>query len=431
MPLQRIVFLFFLFTSLKAGADVPIEQIADDSSIRRHLAKTYFIDPPLDVLARKPVFERLDSGDITQIRSERSNNGEFSIIIARQSGGAFPGWGQGSFILTRNIAGGQPVRARIFLRSDPYTYIQFRPSGASKSEMDAVVYDALLTQSLPVALPFEKLIETPLLQLLDILDKKFPRRYYNPNSEDYGVIRKLLGEVRNEIRPLKFGDDGAINENGVYVYIKDLSPQKETSFLNCSGFAKWFVDGILRPVTGARLAVAPLKMPFGKRGTNFTEPFERIRDPFFGLDWSRNLAAAAAATLKSPAFASLNEIEVRSAPFQAMLKRHGRTSAVCNYPGHLENIGFSFEGIQPLLYTLAIDEPGNVFIAAISRVGGTPPLRTYFHVAVLAPYFDESNMFHVAVFESAEETSFSRFRVRYPQHHVSLCRIPVESAFSP
>lgn len=422
--------LTVFFVENLAAQDVKIEDIADDSALRRQLAKTNFIDPPLDVLARKPAIERLDSGERVQIRAERSGD-DFLVIIARDYRGNYDGWGQGSFILTRNIATGKPVRARIFLRSDPYTYIQFRPLSEGKSEMDAVVYDALIRQALPVAVPFERLIETPVSDVLNMLGDKFPRRYYNPRPEDYRDLRKLLGEIRREIRPLVFGDDGAIDEAGNYVYIKDLSPQDGVKGLNCSGFAKWFVDGLLRPLTGKRLNITSLKAPFGNRGTNFTEPFERSHDPFFGLDWIRNLASAAGAAYKSPDFALLEEIEVRHVAFQALLKRRGRTSSVYHYPGHLENIGFSFEGIQPLLYTLAIDEPGSVFLGAISRVGGTPPLRVYFHIAVLVPYFDNDKVFHVAVFESAEETSFARFRVRYPQHHINLCRIRPETAFSP
>lgn len=430
---QKSWFVWVLLcAALPLGAlDTPVDGIADDSALRARLAKTAFIDPPLDVLARPPVMERLSSGERVQVRSERGAGGSFSIILAREHGGKFSGWGQGSFIVTRSLADGSPLRVRIFLRSDPYTYIQFRPLSAAKSEMDAVVYDALLTQSLPVAVPFERLLETPLSELLALPGQKFPRRYFEPDPDDYRDTRILLGKIRREIRPLKFSDDGAIDENGAYVHINDLSPQSGARGLNCSGFAKWLVDGLIRPVTGRRLAVAPLKAPFGERGTTFTAPFERQRDPFFGLDWIRNLAAAAGEAFKSPAFASLDEIEVRTAPFQALLRRSGGASAAYHYPGFLPTIGFGFEGVQPLLYTLAIDEPGKIFLAAVSREGGTPPLRMFFHVAVLVPYFDEQKVFHVAVFESAEETSFARFRVRYPQHHINLCRVPIETAFDP
>jgi hypothetical protein len=58
-------------------------------------------------------------------------------------------------------------------------------------------------------------------------------------------------------------------------------------------------------------------------------------------------------------------------------------------------------------------------------------MRQYFHVAVLVPYFNENGAFQVAVFESAAETSFTRFKDRYPGHFVNLSRLPVEAAFDP
>ncbi|MDR2468639.1 MAG: hypothetical protein LBD22_06745 [Spirochaetaceae bacterium] len=432
MIMARTKFIVLIVCVARLGAlDTTLDGIADDSILRTQLAKTLFVDTPRSVVARQARTETLASGVRVQVRSEWNGGDEFSIILAREHNGQFTGWGQGSFILTRSVEDGAVRRIRIFLRSDPYTYIQFRPLSAAKSEFDAVVYDAFLARSQPVAVPFNQLLEMPLSEVFKIMNGTFPRRYFEPETADYRDVRTLIAGIRREIRPLEFGDDGAMDENGKYVFINSLSAQETTQGLNCSGFAKWVIDGLLRPVTGKRLAVAPLKQPYGTRGTNFTAPFERSRDPFFGLDWVRNLAAAAGSAFKSPAFGSLDEIEVRAAPFQAVLRRTGRTSTVRHYPGHQPNAGYGFEGIQPLLYTLAIDEPGHIFLGAINREGGTPPLRTYFHVAVLIPYFDEQKVFHVAVFESAEETSFNRFRVRYPTHHINLCRVPIETAFSP
>jgi hypothetical protein len=58
-------------------------------------------------------------------------------------------------------------------------------------------------------------------------------------------------------------------------------------------------------------------------------------------------------------------------------------------------------------------------------------MRQYFHIAVLVPYFTENGVFQVALFDSAGETSFSRFKTRYPGHAVNLVRIPAGPAFDP
>ena len=111
------------------------------------------------------------------------------------------------------------------------------------------------------------------------------------------------------------------------------------------------------------------------------------------------------------------------------------------YPGFLPDAGFSFEGIHPLLYTLAIDEPDYIYLASVNNEIGPPAtpdnprggirMRQHYHIAVLVPYFNEYGNFRVAVFESAEETSFNRFKTRYPGQYVNLVRVPVETVFDP
>ncbi|MDR2865371.1 MAG: hypothetical protein LBV68_07175 [Spirochaetaceae bacterium] len=413
--------------------DLTISEISDDSALRFMLAKTWFIETPREVLQKQPITQMLDSGERVQIRVEAGprESDEFSIIIARERNGTFPGWAQGSFILSRRISDGHAIRARVFLRSDPYTYIQFRPLDDSKSEMDALVYDAFVTQALPIKLPFSRLMSSPLNEILNMAGPQFPRRYYEPNPDDYRDVRNFVRNIRRDIKGLSFIDDGAINEDGVYVFIETEKSQDGTTGLNCSGFAKWVIDGMIYPISGENLMIGALKEPYGKRGSNFTLPFERIRDPYFGLDWTRNLAAAIGSTLKSDNFASLSEIEVQNAPFSALLVRSGQKTTIRSYPEHLAEAGFDFTGIQPLLYSLAIDEPRYIFLGAINTIGGRPSLRTYFHIVILVPYFDENSDFRIAIFESAEETSFNRFKTRYPGHYINLSRVPVTRDFQP
>jgi hypothetical protein len=283
--------------------------------------------------------------------------------------------------------------------------------------------------------------------VFSIAGDKFPRRYFDPLPGMYRDQRNFIKALRARLPELEFADDGAIDENGRYVFINTLEAQDprisgEAAGLNCSGFAKWVIDGILRPVAGGRLPVAPLKRPFGDRGSSFTEPWEASKDPFFGLDWCRNLAARAVSALRSPAFAAgLDEIEVRRWPFAELVKRGRDGVSPQSYPGFLKDAGFGIEGLHALLYTLAVDEPGHIYLAAVnneisapataSNPRGLPRMRQYFHIAVLVPYFNEDGVFQAAVFESAAETSFTRFKARYPGHFVNLSRVPVEAAFDP
>jgi hypothetical protein len=382
-------------------------------------------------LANRPFIHTLPGGGRIQVRIEDGPR-EFGIVLARELNGTFPGWAQGSWILTRRKEDGEAVRIRVFLRSDPYTYVQFRPMGNGKSLLDVALYEAYAARSLPVAIPFDRLLVIPVEEALALAGSAFPRRYFDPRAEDYRDIRTLIAAIRERLPGLSFRDDGAIDERGRYVFIKTLEEQTGAEGLNCSGFVKWVVDGILRPVTGNLLSIAPLKAAFGERGSSFTEPYEDIREPFFGLDWTRNLAALANSVLRSPGYGVLEEIEVRNAPFSSVILRAREGGGVRSFPGFLMNAGFGFEGIHPLLYTLAVDEPGRIYLASVNNeVNPAPRMRQHFHLAVLVPYFNENGNFQVALFESAEETSFSRFKNRYPGHYVNLVRIPVEGEFNP
>ena len=441
-----------------SGLDLPVSRISDDSSLRISLKESLLTEIPGKVMGKRPVIYNLDGGGRVELRVETGRD-EFMIILAREQfsgriddgagaaasrngAGSFPGWAQGSWILTRRKDTGEPTRIRVFLRSDPWMYVQFRPLAADKCQMDAVLYEAYVTRSLSLPVPFERLYTMPLAELLSLAGDKFPKRYFDPDPALYRDQRRFIANVRKRLPEVDFADDGAIDEGGNYVFIETLQAQTAGGAgLNCSGFVKWLTDGILRPVTAKRLAIPPLKAPFGKRGSSFSEPWEELRQPFFGLDWVRNLAATVWTTLRSPAYGGLAEFEVRSEPFSEVIVRSGRSAAVRLYPGFLENAGYGFEGIGPLLYTLAVDDPGSFYLAAINtEMGpptteenprGRPRMRQYFHIAALVPYFNEYGEFHVTVFESAEETSFNAFKTRYPDHYVNLVRLPVETAFDP
>jgi len=460
-------FSLFIFISFAVfGHDLPLSRIVDDSALRTSVKDTWLIESPGRVLAKPSVVHTLPGGGRVELRVESTRN-EISVIFARElknnngngitanNAGSFPGWAQGSWILTRRRDTGGAESIKIFLRSDQYTYIKFRPLSQDKCQMDMILYNAYIVRNLPLPVNLERLYTMQLKEVLDLAGDKIPRRYFEPRPSDYREKIQLITKIREKIKGLEFADDGAIDQSGKYVYIKTGLEQSGKPGLNCSGFAKWLVDGILQPVTGSRLDIPPLKERFGERGSSFTELWEE-RDPFFGLDWIRNLASQTWSTILAPPFGRLEEIEVRNDTFSQMILENKNNSVTYFYPGFLENAGYGVEGLLPLLYTLAIDEPGKFYLAAVNNEMGPPAtednpkgqprMRSFFHIAAFIPYFSESGAFHVAVFESAAETSITAFRNRYPLvermvdgqmklfpngHYVNLVRLPVESVFEP
>ncbi len=442
MSLKKSLPVFFISVFCLAtppifALDTPVAAIEDDSSVRAALRDQWFLEAPAKVLGMRPLVRVLPGGDKVQVRVDKGNAAEFGIVLARELNGAYPGWAQGSWILTRRKDTGDAVRIRAFPRSDPYIYVQFRPLNESRSLMDVVTYDAYLVRSMPVPFSFERLMTLPLNDVLAAAGDKFPRKYFEPDPALYQDNRRFVSSVRARLSGLSFADDGAVDKTGAYVFIETEEAQTGQAGLNCSGFAKWVIDGILHPITGERLDIADLKAPFGNRGNTFTAVFEETRDPFFGLDWIRNLASAAGTTLLSPVFGAIDEFEVRSWRFPAVIRRSGQRGAVQisteSYAGFMEDAGFNIDGLRPLLYTLAIEEPGRFYLAAVNDASGPrPALRQYFHVAVLVPYFTERGTFEITVFESAAETSFDFFSTRYPKvTFVNLVRVPFGSSFDP
>ena len=422
--------LIGLFSSLY-GLDQPTRYIADDSLLRMALRDTWFTEAPERVLGRPYFYYRLPNADRIQVRAEAGRD-EFMVILARELDGAYPGWAQGSWVLTRRRDTGEVSRIRVFPRSDPQAYVQFRPLDKDRSVMDVVLYDAYVVRSLPLPYSIERLMVVPLEEVFSIAGNKFPRRYFDPNPAEYRDMRAMINKIQEVLPLLSYRDDGAIDENGRYVFIETLEPQSEELGLNCSGFTKWVIDGILRPYTGTTLPIPPLKTAFGERGSSFTKLYEEMYDLFFGLDWGRHLASIAGTVLRTPDSGNIEEIEVRTAPFASLIERTRSGTTIRSYPDYQLNVGFQSEGIHALLYTLAIDEPGNLYIATISReMANAQHLRQYFHLAILLPHFTEAGEFQVTVFESAAETSFANFKARYPKQFINLLRVPVEARFEP
>ena len=430
--------ILIFITAFIYGADVPSASIQDDSALRIAIRDTWLTEIPSTVLANRPFIRNLPGGRPVQVRAEARND-EFSVILARERNNAYPGWAQGSWIYTRNVNTGAPLRIRVFLRSDPLLYVQFRPMGNDRSQIDVVVYEAYIVRGLPIGIPFNNLLTMPLEDILAAAGNRFPRHYFDPDVRLYRDMAPFRGtgtnnfisRVRAYLPSLRFGDDGAIDENGQFVFIETLLPQADPAGLNCSGFAKWVVDGMLRPITGRRMAINPLKAPAAPRPSSLA-PIQEVRDSLFGLDWTRNLALEAARVLRSPAFATIESVEIRNAPFSALINRGGGRTTIRNFPDFRLNAGFPIEGLRPLLYTLAINEPGHLYLASVNRdIGRDPTQRQHYHVAVLVPFFNEFGNFQTVVFESAAETNLAGFIARHPHAMVNLVRVPVEGRFAP
>ena len=436
-----IAFLAFALSATipaVAAEPVPAADFIESDGVRRQIFDTWLDEELIQVM-------KLDTAQYT-------DRYEYSFVVAheRDKTGAFlavtvtPGETagiRGTWVLFRRVSDGMPDSIRIYPVNDPSVYVVIRPSSTNpergRSLLDLVVMDTPTITSVPVGVPFISLYTASFASIVGMTRSTVPWRLIAPELYRYGDMEATVATVRNGLKTLVYLDDGAFNERGEPVLIETGLPQDPAQILsartksntgsdvyggvNCSGFAKWIIDGIVRPRAGNGLFIESLKASTASPVTHFTEPYRETRDIFFALDWTRNLASAVVSldvghTVK-PDFSG---VDVTVEPFSGV-------------PFYEKNVGYPAASLAPLLYYLAVTEPGHFYLGAVSRERGKPLLRQYHHVAVFFPYFDASGKFAIAVFESAEETSMQSFIARNGDAFVNLVRVrvPEKGYFEP
>jgi hypothetical protein len=188
---------------------------------------------------------------------------------------------------------------------------------------------------------------------------------------------------------------------------------------NCSGFAKWVVDGLYAPLSGHLMDIGPLKSRNAARTNTWSTRFEEELDPYFGLDWSRGLARTLLQA-RTGVIPTDEQIDVRDS----------------DHLPYIRDVGYPVPKLEYLLYFLARKDPGTLYVGSVNAPSaavseGTPTLRQHHHVIVLFPYFDARGVFQVAVMERNVQSSLASLVRRYGSEYVHLVRIDSEGIFAP
>lgn len=185
---------------------------------------------------------------------------------------------------------------------------------------------------------------------------------------------------------------------------------------NCSGFAKWIVDGFYAPLSNSDerkyiSLVDVRKKHIEKRGCSYTLIYEQSRDPYFGLDWTRNLAVELGR--KRGEIVSCNSCDVVD-------------SKVCEY---IKDCGYPLSTIEDVLREQAAKFPNKIYLGSINGFfGERPKLWQHYHIAVFIPYYEAGEL-KIAVLERNKETSFEYLQRRYPNTFCHLVAIENNGKF--
>lgn len=235
------------------------------------------------------------------------------------------------------------------------------------------------------------------------------------SSFDLQNYLQIIKTIRKKLPYLSDSETGCIDASGEYV-----GADKTNKGLNCAGFAKYIADGFYYPLKKKInpkepfMSVQKLKVRnFDLREDEFISQWEWTRDPYFGLDWTRNIAYQLS-VVKGQKIDSKESFDIRD-------------NSIWKYS---EDKGYPLEFVEEILQKLAKKNPNCWYLASINGwYGKDPELWQHHHVVCIFPYYDKNGKFHPIVFERNKETSLASIMRRYPGTFMHLIWVSAEGNF--
>lgn len=360
------------------------------------------------------------------VRFQIENQAEsLYLLFLNERNSSFPIAGDGNYIIKRDCRDGRFIQIKVFFRNHPGCFIRLFPeTEGERSVMDVFLFGIPVYQQVILPIEFTSLLTAPFSEVMKLSSPfvDWSCLLYRGESGADRENQRVVKIIRDFLPQLNDADDGAMDAEGRFVFISDGSAQDspENVGLNCSGFVKWIVDGFIYPFQKQFLDIDTLKTKhLDYRGNRWSLRYEKERDPYFGLDWSRNLAIGILEAYRGSAYKAIFDPEVADVRKVEFLR-------------YSEDVGYPTAEIELLLYLESRKNPGNFYIGSINREYGEGPiLRQHFHLVVLFPYFTKDGSFRAAVFERNQETSLSSLRCRFENNFIHLVRLDSQGDFIP
>lgn len=422
--LSLTAFLLFLVLSLDLSGQSNISNtyamlenasFFENYEIRQELSDTVFA-PFLTVLnTPKKIYEQ--SGSDVPVKFEVRKSAEhFYLLFLNEYNYSFPVWGRGSYIIKRDLRTGNFVQLKIFLQNDEGSYLRLFPVG-NRTRMDVYLFGSRIYESILIPVDFKRILISPFSILLNLTVDSIDWNsiFTDVSWSEWDIIKGMVEDIRPFLDDIKEVDDGAQNRFGDFVYIESESRQEGIKGMNCSGFTKWIGDGIYsnypvkQDLYGPYMNLETLKKEHrseDEADNPWNDNYEE-RDPYFGLDWIRNIASSLYER-KTGIKGGIKDFDVNETPF-------------FNYT---EDVGYSIEDLSAVLYLQAVKNPGSFYLGAVNtEFGSKPVLRQYRHVAAFFPWFSEDGDFHISVMDTGSEKFVVTLEGQFPGAFVQLVRI--------
>jgi len=375
-----------------------------------------YVRAPLSRLpaTRKHIYRQIEDGVAISFRVVRRGGSVIYLFLRENELGSFDLLSRGNTSIKRDAVSGRLEYMTVLLQDHPGCYARLSPV-EGKTLLDIVFFGIQVHQAVSVPVRFDSLIAAPFRKVVELTgDRVRWDLLLGRGAPDPG-LEALVEQVRSQLLNLSDLDDGAYSESGEPVFIETGTPSP--GGVNCSGFAKWVVDGLHFALTGRYLDVEQLKERWPEhRGNRWTRRLEAERDLYFGLDWSRNLALAVHRARGGRVASDPEHLDVRSIPFL----------------DYVEDIGYPVAALELLSFALALRSPGTLYMGSVStEYGSSPSMRQHVHLVVLIPYFAADGRFRLAVFERGRETSVESLISRYGDDYIHLVSVRTSGGFQP
>ena len=433
---------------------VPFESIPDSSSVRRSVAKTWFLASPEELLRLEPTVYYDDNGKGFKFMAVFLKEKEEIAIVVTPMNTDFTSTveyvPQGTWVLYKDYRTGENISLKIYPRENPELYLRLTPAREDMTYVDICLFNAFVKRRYPIGLSFNTLCYFSVSQLRSFTKDNLPWDLFNPPNFS-STVEACSDIIAERLSTLVYLDDGVFDEWGVPIHLKDGRKQTDQEIIyqlrevesaesvrggvSSHGFLKWIIDGMVRPVAGQGVFVKSLMTQTERKQSHFNSAFSNS-EVFLGLDWIRNLSAAALTMhLKRPCKPFTSGVDVKIEPFASapVMKTRDEKIKYESFEGCLSSAGYQTSYLQAILYYLAVTEPGHFYLGAVNREVGSSPLRQYSHVVSFFPYFDALGAFHIDVYESAKKTDINRFVSMNKDAFVALTRVkaPERGLFNP
>ena len=292
------------------------------------------------------------------------------------------------------------------------SYIFFDKSSFSK--FDVYLFGKIIKKGLPYHFSFDSLKFLSSDSFLNVFyDNKIQDETLIVEN-DYEFKENFIKKVITPSLSLEYCDDGVIDEFGDFVYISNgLSQNIQKKGINCSGFVKDVVDNYIRlkysNFKWLSLSILKEKRISERAETSYVA-FEGKYDPYFGLDWVKNLTD------------QINQYYNYRIDKALIYDKDV-------YSQYFPNAGYYFTNLKEVLFRDQKQDSKYFYILVFNRLRTqSPVIPEYYHIAIAVPYF-ENYHFYIRVFESGDETSFDNLVDFHSKEKVAIFKVPISAIY--